>query len=97
MTPLKPRNSVTTRQATPTPTVISTMAHAPAQATPIALGQKSQDRVVCSLTPLRNNRLAKTGATKIENVIAPRSAKATVHAMGRNSRPSTRCSVKIGM
>ena len=50
-----------------------------------------------SLTPLRNNMLARTGATRIEKVSAPSRAKATVKAMGLNSRPSTRCSVKIGM
>ena len=33
----------------------------------------------------------------MENVSAPSSAKATVQAMGLNSRPSMRCSVKMGM
>src|ERR1035438_4175012 len=50
-----------------------------------------------SRTPLLNNTLAKTGAIKIEKVSAPSRAKATVKAMGLNNRPSTRCSVKIGM
>jgi len=40
--------------------------------------------------------LASTGPRNIENSRAPAKAKATVHAMGLNKRPSTRCSVKIG-
>ncbi len=36
------------------------------------------------------------GAMSRANNNAPSSAKATVHAMGRNKRPSTRCKVKIG-
>ena len=49
-----------------------------------------------SRVPLRKNKLASTGATSIENSSAPSRANATVQAMGLNSRPSTRCSVKIG-
>ena len=51
-----------------------------------------EDQLARTLVPT-----ASTGAMRIENVIAPSSAKATVQAMGRNKRPSTRCSVKIGM
>ena len=50
-----------------------------------------------SRTPLRKNTLERTGAMRMEKVSAPSRAKATVRAMGLNSRPSTRCSVKIGM
>ena len=50
-----------------------------------------------SRTPLRKRTLDRTGAMSIEKVSAPSNAKATVNAMGLNSRPSTRCSVKIGM
>jgi hypothetical protein len=32
----------------------------------------------------------------IEKITAPNKAKATVQAIGRNSRPSTRCRVKMG-
>ncbi len=49
-----------------------------------------------SLTPLRNNTLANTGTTRMEKVMAPSRANATVHAIGLNSLPSMRCSVKIG-
>ena len=41
-------------------------------------------------------KLARTGATRTENVNAPHKANATVHAIGLNNRPSTRCKVKIG-
>ena len=41
--------------------------------------------------------LANAGATNMEKIKAPRSANATVHAIGLNNFPSTRCSVKIGM
>jgi hypothetical protein len=43
-----------------------------------------------------NARLASTGASTMEKISAPSSAKATVQAIGLNSRPSTLCSVKIG-
>ena len=46
--------------------------------------------------PLRKKKLDNTGAISMENVSAPNNAKATVQAMGLNSRPSTRCSVKMG-
>ena len=58
--------------------------------------RNSITRLRRSRTPLRKNVAASTGAMRIENVMAPRRAKATVQAMGRNNRPSTRCSVKIG-
>ena len=49
-----------------------------------------------SLAPFAKAKLASTGAIRIENIRAPSSANATVHAMGWNSLPSTRSSVKIG-
>ena len=56
----------------------------------------SMTRFRRSFNPPRKKMLANTGTMKMENVIAPSSANATVHAMGRKSRPSMRCSVKIG-
>jgi len=49
-----------------------------------------------SLVPFWKAKLASTGAIKIEKSNAPRSAKATVQAMGWKSLPSTRCRVKMG-
>ena len=46
--------------------------------------------------PLGNSKLIRTGATRMENTSAPKSAKATVQAIGRKIRPSTFSSVKIG-
>ena len=50
-----------------------------------------------SFVPFGKTRLASTGPTSIENIKPPSSANATVQAIGLNSRPSTACSVKIGM
>ena len=58
--------------------------------------EERHHRVLPFFAPLRNRKLASTGATSIENISAPSSANATVHAIGLNSRPSTLCSVKIG-
>ena len=58
--------------------------------------RNSMTRLRRSLMPCGRSMLASTGAMRMENVMAPRRAKATVQAMGRNSRPSTRCSVKMG-
>src|SRR5215831_3795060 len=44
----------------------------------------------------RKIMLARTGAMVIENTTAPSRANATVQAIGRNRRPSTCWSVKIG-
>ncbi len=49
-----------------------------------------------SFVPLGKNRLERTGASSMENISAPSSAKATVQAIGLKSRPSTCCKVKIG-
>ena len=49
-----------------------------------------------SFVPLGKNMLESTGASSIENISAPSNANATVQAIGLKSRPSTRCSVKIG-
>ena len=49
-----------------------------------------------SFAPLAKRKLDSTGARSREKISAPSSAKATVHAIGRNKRPSTACSVKIG-
>ena len=53
-------------------------------------------RLRLSRIPLRKNVAASTGAMRMEKTMAPRRAKATVQAIGRNNLPSTRCSVKIG-
>ena len=50
-----------------------------------------------SFAPRRKKKLASTGDTTIENSSAPNNANATVQAIGLNRRPSTRCSVKMGM
>ena len=51
-----------------------------------------------SVTPLRKNSAARAPERRGSRTSSrPSSANATVHAIGRNSRPSTRCSVKIGM
>ena len=49
-----------------------------------------------SFAPLAKAKLASTGAMSMEKSSAPSRAKATVQAMGWNSRPSTRCRVKMG-
>ncbi len=49
-----------------------------------------------SFAPLAKAKLASTGATNMEKSSAPSSAKTTVHAMGWNRLPSTRCRVKMG-
>src|ERR1035441_2700102 len=49
-----------------------------------------------SFVPVGKKKLASTGATTMEKINAPHRAKATVHAIGLKSRPSTACSVKIG-
>ena len=49
-----------------------------------------------SRTPPRNSTLPSTGAMRMEKVRAPSRAKATVQAIGLNSRPSIRSSVKMG-
>ncbi len=69
----------------------------PLHASAISAIQKFHHRVVPLARALRESRkLASTGAINIEKSSAPSSANATVQAMGLNSRPSTRCSVKIG-
>ena len=83
------------RSATPTVTQRNRMAHA--QRPAVALGHPGHHRIVpFAARACRRQKLESTGAISIEKISAPSSAKATVQAMGLNSRPSTRCSVKIG-
>ena len=96
MTPLKARNAEIARARRGSTYCHPAIANRPANACSIVPGEEGHDRVLPLLSALRKSKLARAGAISIEKINAPSRAKATVHAIGLNSRPSTRCRVKMG-
>ncbi len=66
------------------------------QGPPVQRRHPGHHRVVPFARALREEEAREHGRNKDRKQQAPNSANATVHAMGLNKRPSTRCSVKIG-
>ncbi len=78
------------RVRTETPAVIQRQRMASPKALPYTCVRNDMSGLRHSFVPLGNTRLASTGPRNIEYSSAPASAKATVQAIGRNKRPSTR-------
>ena len=73
------------------------MIEAPVEAADVAAVQPLENRISPFLDSSAEEEAAEDRRDEAERKIsAPSRAKATVHAMGLNRRPSTRCRVKIG-